>query len=80
MTAHGAMAPPVELFNHKDLSGWHGLIPNLALGWTVKDGAMANVVGANNLVSDQIVLEFQTARGVSRRERQQQRHRPARPL
>ncbi len=43
---------PVELFNHKDLSGWHGMIPNLPLGWTVKDGAMANVAHANNLISD----------------------------
>ena len=27
---------------------------------------MANAAGANNLVSDSVVLEFQTARGVSR--------------
>ncbi len=49
---------PVELFNHKDLSGWHGLVPNLALGWNVKDGAMANAAGANNLVSDQTFWNF----------------------
>lgn len=42
---------PVELFNHKDLSGWQGMVPNQALGWTVKGDAMANVAGANNLVS-----------------------------
>jgi Domain of Unknown Function (DUF1080) len=42
---------PVELFNHKDLSGWQGMVPNLALGWAVKEDAMANVAGANNLVS-----------------------------
>jgi hypothetical protein len=42
---------PVELFNHKDLSGWQGMIPNQPLGWAVKDDAMANVAGANNLVS-----------------------------
>jgi len=42
---------PVELFNHKDLSGWQGMVPNQALGWAVKDDAMANVAGANNLVS-----------------------------
>ena len=48
----------VDLFNHKDLSGWQGLIPNLALGWNVKDGAMANVVGANNLVSDSLFWNF----------------------
>ena len=48
----------VELFNHKNLSGWQGLIPNLALGWNVKDGAMANVVGANNLVSDSLFWNF----------------------
>jgi hypothetical protein len=49
---------PVELFNHKDLSGWQGLIPNLALGWEVKDGAMANAAGANNLVSEQSFWNF----------------------
>jgi hypothetical protein len=49
---------PVELFNHKDLSGWHGLIANLPLGWNVKDGAMANVAGANNLESDQSFWNF----------------------
>jgi hypothetical protein len=50
---------PVELFNHKDLTGWHGLVPNLALGWSVIEGAMANVAGANNLVSDQSFWNFQ---------------------
>lgn len=43
---------PVELFNHQDLSGWKGMIPNVPLGWGVKDGAMANIAGANNLVSE----------------------------
>lgn len=50
--------PPVELFNHKDASGWHGLVPNLPLGWTVKEGALANVAGANNLVSDRSFWNF----------------------
>ncbi len=49
---------PVELFNHKDLAGWRGMIPNLPLGWTVKDGAMANVAHANNLVSDDSFWNF----------------------
>jgi hypothetical protein len=49
---------PVELFNHQDLSGWHALIPNIPLGWNVKDGAMANVAGANNLESDQSFWNF----------------------
>jgi hypothetical protein len=50
--------PPVELFNHKDLSGWRGLIPDKELGWTVKDGAMANVADANNLISEQTFWNF----------------------
>jgi hypothetical protein len=49
---------PVELFNHKDLSGWQGMIPNQALGWAVKDDAMANVAGANNLVSVESFWNF----------------------
>jgi len=49
---------PVELFNHKDLSGWRGLVPHVPLGWAVKDGAMANVAGANNLVSEETFWNF----------------------
>lgn len=49
---------PLELFNGKDLSGWHGLIPNVPLGWTVKDGSLTNTAGANNLVSDQTFWNF----------------------
>ena len=49
---------PVELFNHTDLSGWRGLIPNLALGWSVKDGTLTNTAGANNLVSEQTFWNF----------------------
>jgi hypothetical protein len=49
---------PVELFNHKDLSGWRGLIPDVPLGWEAKDGIMANAAGANNLVSDATFWNF----------------------
>ncbi len=42
---------PVELFNGKDLSNWLPMIPGRELGWTVRDGIMTNVEGANNLVS-----------------------------
>jgi hypothetical protein len=49
---------PVALFNQEGLAGWQGLIPNLALGWNIKDGAMANVAGANNLVSDASFWNF----------------------
>lgn len=48
----------VNLFNGKDVSGWHGLVPNLALGWSLKDGAIANTAGANNLVSDDSFWNF----------------------
>lgn len=49
---------PVDLFNGKDVSGWHGLVPNLALGWSLKQGAIANAAGANNLVSDRAFWNF----------------------
>jgi hypothetical protein len=49
---------PINLFNGTDVSGWHGLVPNLALGWSIKDGAIANAVGANNLVSDRTFWNF----------------------
>lgn len=44
-------AKPVNVFNGADLGGWSGMVPGKPLGWTVKDGAMANVAGANNLIS-----------------------------
>ena len=49
---------PIELFNGRDLSGWKGLDPSKELKWTIKDGAMSNVAGANNLVSEQTFWNF----------------------
>ena len=49
----------VRLFNGKDVSGWHGLVPGKELGWTVKERMLTNVAGANNLVSDQRFWNFQ---------------------
>src|SRR5215472_15984334 len=33
---------PVMLFNGKDLGGWHGLVPDKDLGWSVKDGLLSS--------------------------------------
>jgi hypothetical protein len=49
---------PIALFNGKDLSGWHGMVPNLALGWIVENGALSNQLGANNLVSERKFWNF----------------------
>jgi hypothetical protein len=49
---------PVALFNGKDLSGWHGQVPNQDLGWTVENGALSNKAAANNLVSEQKFWNF----------------------
>ena len=49
---------PVRLFNGKDLSGWHGIVPGKDLGWTVKDGLLSSAGGANNLESDQKFWNF----------------------
>lgn len=50
---------PVELFNGKDLSGWKASIPGRALGWSVADGLLKNVAGANNIVTDQRFWNFE---------------------
>ncbi len=50
---------PVELFNGRDLSGWRPLVRGKELGWGVKDGAMTNVAGANNLVSERKFWNFE---------------------
>ena len=49
---------PVEIFNHKDLSGWRGTIPGRELGWTVENGILKNTAGANNLGHDQKFWNF----------------------
>ncbi|HEY3743680.1 MAG TPA: DUF1080 domain-containing protein [Bryobacteraceae bacterium] len=50
---------PIELFNGKDLAGWHAMVPGKDLGWEVKDRLLSNVAGANNLVSDQKFWNFE---------------------
>jgi hypothetical protein len=50
---------PIELYNGKDLAGWHAMVPGKDLGWEVKDGLLGNVAGANNLVSDQKFWNFE---------------------
>ena len=58
---------PVKLFNGKDLSGWHGIVPGQKLGWTVEDGSLKSTGGANNLESDakywnyELHLEYRVA-------------------
>ncbi|MDQ6665788.1 MAG: DUF1080 domain-containing protein [Acidobacteriota bacterium] len=49
---------PIEMFNHADLAGWHGVVQSQALGWTVKDGILSSTGGANNLESDRKFWNF----------------------
>jgi hypothetical protein len=49
---------PVKLFNGRDLSNWLPMVSGRELGWTVKDGFMTNVAGANNLVSKEKFWNF----------------------
>lgn len=49
----------VEIFNGKDLTGFHAMVPGKELGWQVKAGLLANIAGANNLVSDQKFWNFE---------------------
>jgi hypothetical protein len=53
-----ASGKPVELFNGKDFTGWRPMIAGEALGWEVKDGAMSNKAGANNLVTEEKFWNF----------------------
>ena len=49
----------VKLFNGKDLTGWSAMIPGKELGWSVKDGILANSAAANNLISTQKFWNFE---------------------
>ena len=51
-------AAPIQLFNGKDTSGWLPVVPNQRLGWTVKDGILSNVAGANNLMTNRKFWNF----------------------
>ena len=49
----------IELFNGKDLTGFHAMVPGKDIGWQVKGGLLGNVAGANNLVTDQKFWNFE---------------------
>ena len=52
------LGTPELLFNGKDLSGWLPQNPTRPLGWTVKDGALANEGKANNIYSEKKFSDF----------------------
>src|SRR5262245_18022983 len=44
---------PVELFDGKDLKGWHALVPGAEMKWSVTDGVLKNAPPTTDIVSDQ---------------------------
>jgi hypothetical protein len=49
---------PIELFNGKDLSGWHALVPTVEMKWSVVDGVLENAPPTTDIVSDQNFWNF----------------------
>jgi hypothetical protein len=49
---------PVQLFNGKDLGGWHALVPNAEMKWTVQDGVLKNAPPTTDIVSDRKFWNF----------------------
>lgn len=49
---------PVILFDGHDLTGWQTVGSVRTLGWTVKDGILANGLGTTNLVSEKKFWNF----------------------
>lgn len=49
---------PVDLFDGKDLAGWHSRLPGHAMGWSVHNGLLSNGVKVPDLVSDQKLWNF----------------------
>lgn len=49
---------PIELFNGKDLKGWHALVPTVEMKWTVTDGILKNAPPTTDIVSDQNFWNF----------------------
>jgi hypothetical protein len=49
---------PVILFDGHDLTGWQAVPPGRLTAWSVKDGVLANSIGATNLVSEKKFWNF----------------------
>jgi hypothetical protein len=49
---------PIELFNGKDLSGWHALVPTVEMKWSVVNGVLKNAPPTTDIVSDQNFWNF----------------------
>jgi hypothetical protein len=49
---------PVELFNHKDLSGWRPRSPGVKNGWVVREGVLVNAVPGNDLLTEMKFTDF----------------------
>src|SRR5207244_1741084 len=54
----------IELFNHRDLSGWHPRDANAPLSWRVEGGILRNTSGHEHggvdLISDRKFWNFET--------------------
>jgi hypothetical protein len=50
---------PVELFDGKDFSGWHALVPSVPMKWSVVDGVLKNAPPTTDIVSDQKFWNFE---------------------
>jgi len=49
---------PIELFNGKDIKGWHALQPGAEMKWSVTDGVLKNAPPTTDIVSDQKFWNF----------------------
>lgn len=49
---------PVILFDGRDLTGWQPAPPGRLSAWTVKEGSLANSIGATSLVSEKKFWNF----------------------
>ena len=49
---------PVDLFNHKDLSGWKALNPGAQMKWSVVDGVLRNAPPTTDLITEQKFWNF----------------------
>jgi hypothetical protein len=50
--------PSVDLFNGKDLAGWHALRSNTPFLWKVENGILKNGPGTTDIVSDRKFMNF----------------------
>ena len=57
-SSHWTAGKPIELFNGRDLAGWHAVFPERGNKWKVVDGILRNASGTSDISTDRKFWNF----------------------